>query len=314
MRRNSCILTAVVLAACCSGASMAQSAVGNAGFESEMFGQAPPAVGNWASFFGGPPVLDASISTTAPHTGLSALHLQAMGNSNTFVGVQQPITGVQPGVSYTMKIWARAAGNINNAVEYRFEWKNAAGAFIGDQFALTTRIDATLTTSYQQFTLTSVAPAGTAGANLVLDIQTFTFNPLNPMFDTEVFIDDVQFGATPLQTQGACCFSDGTCQVALLGSCPAGGSALAAGTTCSPNNCPAPIPSGACCNTTTGACAFTLSTTCTALGGSFVGSNSTCSPNPCHATPVCRADFNGNGLLEVQDIFAFLAAWFAGCP
>ena len=28
----------------------------------------------------------------------------------------------------------------------------------------------------------------------------------------------------------------------------------------------------------------------------------------------CRADFNGSGALEVQDIFDFLAAWFAGCP
>ena len=28
----------------------------------------------------------------------------------------------------------------------------------------------------------------------------------------------------------------------------------------------------------------------------------------------CRADFNGQGGLTVQDIFAFLTAWFAGNP
>ncbi|HMN41109.1 MAG TPA: GC-type dockerin domain-anchored protein [Phycisphaerales bacterium] len=28
----------------------------------------------------------------------------------------------------------------------------------------------------------------------------------------------------------------------------------------------------------------------------------------------CPADFNGNGTLEVADIFAFLNAWFAGSP
>jgi hypothetical protein len=26
-----------------------------------------------------------------------------------------------------------------------------------------------------------------------------------------------------------------------------------------------------------------------------------------------RADFNNNGILEVQDIFDFLNGWFAGC-
>jgi hypothetical protein len=34
------------------------------------------------------------------------------------------------------------------------------------------------------------------------------------------------------------------------------------------------------------------------------------SPSPCS----CRADFNQNGTLEVQDIFDFLNAWFAGLP
>jgi hypothetical protein len=31
-------------------------------------------------------------------------------------------------------------------------------------------------------------------------------------------------------------------------------------------------------------------------------------------TPSCPADFNGSGTLNVPDIFAFLSAWFAGCP
>jgi hypothetical protein len=28
----------------------------------------------------------------------------------------------------------------------------------------------------------------------------------------------------------------------------------------------------------------------------------------------CPADFDANGVREVPDIFAFLSAWFAGCP
>lgn len=30
--------------------------------------------------------------------------------------------------------------------------------------------------------------------------------------------------------------------------------------------------------------------------------------------PACAADFDGNGAVEVLDIFEFLTAWFAGCP
>jgi hypothetical protein len=32
------------------------------------------------------------------------------------------------------------------------------------------------------------------------------------------------------------------------------------------------------------------------------------------STPVCAADFNASGVLEIADVFAFLNAWFAGCP
>jgi hypothetical protein len=32
------------------------------------------------------------------------------------------------------------------------------------------------------------------------------------------------------------------------------------------------------------------------------------------STPVCQPDIDGNGIVSVNDIFAFLTAWFAGCP
>ena len=316
--RSVCLkLISMAATLCIGGNALAQSLVGNPGFEVDTLGEAAPSAGNWASFFGGPAILAADRSSTAPRTGTSALHLQITGPSNAFVGVQQPIPGVQPGVSYTMKIWARRAGNINNAVEYRFEWQNSGGAAIGDQFALTTRIDSTLTNTYQQYTLTAVAPVGAARANLVLDLQSFpgAFDPLNPMFDTEVFIDDVEFAATPLPTQNACCFpADGTCQVALTGACPSGSVAQAAGSICAPNNCPPPISPGACCNNSTGSCTLVLGAICTPIGGNFRGDGTSCTPNPCTVTPVCRADFNNSGLVSVQDIFDFLTAYFTGCP
>jgi hypothetical protein len=38
------------------------------------------------------------------------------------------------------------------------------------------------------------------------------------------------------------------------------------------------------------------------------------SPGPIGATPACRADFNIDGVLNSQDIFDYLNAWFTGCP
>ncbi len=40
-------------------------------------------------------------------------------------------------------------------------------------------------------------------------------------------------------------------------------------------------------------------------------------PGPINSNPsgpVCRADYNGDGTVAVQDIFDFLSAWFGGCP
>jgi hypothetical protein len=320
MGRNLYITLASAALACSSGAAMAQSPVGNPGFDAAFLGQAPPTIGNWASFLGGPPVLKAEVDAAAcgctivPRTGASALTLIAQGGSDSFVGVQQPVPGISPGVSYTMTFWARSAGPINNAVEFRIEWQDVNGNAIGNQFALTTRIDSSMTATYQQFSLTADAPAGAARANLVFDLQTFAgaFNPVTPVFDTSVFIDDVELIQTP--GQNACCAASGSCSVAAIGACPSGSTPLAANSTCTVNNCPQPAPPVACCNSATGFCFMVVPATCTGLGASAGAANSTCSPNPCQPHPVCRADFDGENGLEVADIFAFLNAWFAGCP
>ncbi len=316
MKRTFLSIAAIVAAGCMASLAHAQSAVGNAGFEDEpLYDQPVPPLGNWTGFFGGPPtaVLAALRDTTAPRTGASALRLAIGVEGNSFCGMQQPITGLQPGVTYRMEIWARAAGPVNNGVEYRIEWKNAAGGIIGDQFALTQRIDGALTNTYQPFAFTAVSPPGAAGANLVVALQTFAFNPLTPVFDTQVYIDDVSFSAVSLPAQGACCLPDGSCTVALIGACPVGSTQQAAGTTCSPNLCPAPSI-GACCNNATGACLVVDQSVCTTLGANYRGNGTTCSVGQCTATPVCRADFNGQNGVDVQDIFEFLNAWFAGCP
>jgi hypothetical protein len=71
-----------------------------------------------------------------------------------------------------------------------------------------------------------------------------------------------------------------------------------------------PLPTGACCNTVTGGCAVLDIVDCVALGLRFDGVGTACSPGACQG---CRADFNGSGEITVQDLFDFLAAFFAGC-
>jgi hypothetical protein len=71
-----------------------------------------------------------------------------------------------------------------------------------------------------------------------------------------------------------------------------------------------PAP-GACC--VGAACTTTTSAACTGL---FLGSGTVCAPvvrggtvNAC-----CKADVNNSGSVSVQDVFDFLAVYFAGCP
>ncbi len=75
-------------------------------------------------------------------------------------------------------------------------------------------------------------------------------------------------------------------------------------------------PASACTLPTTGACC--VGTTCTVTSisaciGAFQGIGTLCGTvgNP---TTCCKANFNGMGGISVQDIFDFLAAWFAGSP
>lgn len=69
----------------------------------------------------------------------------------------------------------------------------------------------------------------------------------------------------------------------------------------------------ACCNAATGACVVMSTPACeSAAGAGLSPVGSTCSPAAC---PVpCAADFDRSGSVTVQDIFDFLAAYFAGCP
>jgi hypothetical protein len=77
----------------------------------------------------------------------------------------------------------------------------------------------------------------------------------------------------------------------------------------------APVPTvtmGACCRGS--ACAVEGSDVCTGAGTFYGGAASACNATGNFTTPCCKADFNRNGTIEIQDIFDFLNAWFASDP
>lgn len=70
------------------------------------------------------------------------------------------------------------------------------------------------------------------------------------------------------------------------------------------------VQPGACCVSPS----CTLVNSASACSGRFVGPNTACNAVGNGVTPCCRADFNNSGTRDVQDIFAFLAAWFGNAP
>ena len=143
----------------------------------------------------------------------------------------------------------------------------------------------------------------------------------------------------------ACCstINIGSCAIRLGNCLP---NEIPTGSTCVPNPCP---QEGACC-LQGGVCGIRTEAQCVNAGGVYQGNGTTCFPNPCPGVccagsvclnlgpnqcanvpfsrfvftfltcpgtltqPCCRADFNHDGVVSVQDIFDFLAQWFATSP
>lgn len=69
---------------------------------------------------------------------------------------------------------------------------------------------------------------------------------------------------------------------------------------------------GACCTGAT--CAAASAAQCTGSGQRFAGPGTVCNPPGVRTTPCCLANFNQDLVVDVLDIFQFLAAWFGGSP
>ena len=118
------------------------------------------------------------------------------------------------------------------------------------------------------------------------------------------------------QPLGACCNTlAGSCTLTTQSVCTELGSAFRGdGTTCTPANCTPPVVRGACClGFPTQTCVVRSSSECSAGGGRYFGDRTACPP-PGAPNLCCVSDVNGSGGTSVQDIFTFLAGYFAGCP
>ena len=89
---------------------------------------------------------------------------------------------------------------------------------------------------------------------------------------------------TPTGDTEACCETDGSCALTIVGSGTCGGSTQGSGTTCEPNLCPQ--PTGACCNADN-TCSDNDPISCEDGGGTYVGGN--CNQADCGLTPFVEA-------------------------
>lgn len=94
---------------------------------------------------------------------------------------------------------------------------------------------------------------------------------------------------TPPAASGACCFSNGSCQVLTSANCGSmSGTYQGDATSCSPNPCPQPM--GACCFAD-GSCQVLGQNDCVTASGTYQGDDTDCSPNPCpQPTGACCFD------------------------
>jgi hypothetical protein len=122
-------------------------------------------------------------------------------------------------------------------------------------------------------------------------------------------------GCTPNpcpQAIGACCAASGACSIQTVTACQAaGGTFRGLGTDCNPNLCPQ--PTGVCCRGAT--CAGGVpQAQCVGVATSYSNLSATCNSAGNTSSPCCHADFDKNGIVNTQDIFDFLAAFFQANP
>jgi hypothetical protein len=108
---------------------------------------------------------------------------------------------------------------------------------------------------------------------------------------------------------GTCCVPASVCFVTTVTDCTNQAGVFTVNAACTPTDPCVVTPTGACCAGTT--CSVIEQSACSGANTHYAGDNSTCNAAGNNTTPCCKADFNQNGSVTVQDIFDFLAAYFS---
>lgn len=147
-------------------------------------------VGKWNSFSQAP--ASATITTAAARTGSSSAEL-VLGAANLFAGFFQDIM-VNPGDTITLDLWHQAVNQEAGSIEIRIEWQSGGG-----EIARTANANPAPGSTFENFTISHLAPAGADTARVVYATQSFGGDT-----DAVVNIDDFTVsGSTVPEPSGA---------------------------------------------------------------------------------------------------------------
>jgi hypothetical protein len=200
---------ALAAIACLAGtASAGGNFLNNAGFENDL-GFDFSNLSNWNGFFGGPAgtYLEAFNTTGAtPRSGAKALVTTIRGvegvtdGFGAFTGHVQFVSNIVVGATYEYSVWARANQSLNGIAEFRIEWQDSNGLEISRN---NVQISNLLTTQYQHFSLSDVAPIGAARAAVVVAVASPAPFVPDPLADTSVAWDDASLTIVPAPAAAA---------------------------------------------------------------------------------------------------------------
>ncbi len=198
LAKSFALVTATLLCASLANAQNVELAT-NLGFEDPIGMEGDTASDQWNPFFSGG--AGAGTNTVAPLDGTTHGAMEIAGVGGAFAGLQYQIDNITEGESYTFSFSARSLdpnlGGIDG--EFRFEFVDATGAFIGDQFAFNEPVAPADT--YEMFSQTRIAPIGAVSLRAVIAVQSFGAGADGSDSDTgTLFVDGASIQGPPIGT------------------------------------------------------------------------------------------------------------------